>query len=128
MCLCSEPAWRLGSFLLWKCKAGKEQITSPDIFICCTISASYMSSLTLFLLSLFAFKTQLFLPCQHPLLLPPFSSSTFVSFPSVLLFCVSYSLFLSVPPLYIPVSPVSPSSSFSHIVLLSFSPSFYSVI
>lgn len=63
-----------------------------------------------------------------PFIYSSFFSSTFVSFPSVLLFCVSYSLFLSVPPLYIPVSPVSPSSSFSHTLLLSFSPSFYSVI
>lgn len=68
-CLCSEPAWRLTSFLIWKCKAGKERITSPDIYICYTISGSYITSLAHFLLSFFAFNPQHFSPSVNILYL-----------------------------------------------------------
>lgn len=102
VCLCSEPAWQLGSFLLWKCKAGGERITSMDIYICCTISASYISSLSLSFLSFFAFDSMLFLssPSATSKYLPispqPFSPHLFS-----LLLSVFYSLFLSLPPFLI---------------------------
>lgn len=105
VCLCSEPVWRLGSSLLWKCKAGRERITSLNIYICCTISAPYIS---LSFSSLLPPPISSFLPCQHPIY-SSFSPSTFVSNPFYSSSCLSLthssSVYLPSTSLYTPPLP-----------------------